>query len=109
MHDKVTWEHANPLFAMPIAADQSAVDGHAIIYPDTSPDGAFQVRLPNGLDILITRIDFGAEDEGRTQLCISINTEEMGEKDHQPDPAGGLKPCMEVLLNDAVLYDEEPA
>lgn len=103
MHDKVTWEHSNPLFAMPIPADQNPVDGHPIIYPDTTPDGAFQIRLPSGLDILITRIfiDENGPDD-RTQLCVSINTEMM-ETDHRDG-----KPLMEVLLNDAVLYDEEP-
>lgn len=69
----------------------------------------WEMIFGDGLRVLVTRVDINASVvDDKTQLAVFINTEEMGERDHEPDPAGGLKPLMEVLLNDAVLYDEEP-
>jgi hypothetical protein len=61
-----------------------------------------RVELKNGMWITITMIDLG---EGRPeQLCVVINTEGMDPNDCHDNGT----PLMEVMLNDAILYDREP-
>jgi hypothetical protein len=71
-------------------------------------DGDAKLIMPNGLNIMVTRVPlaFGEDDYNsnldHTQLTVSVNTEDM-EQDHDDGT-----PIMQVLLNDATLYDVEP-
>lgn len=73
----------------------------------TSDDEGTTVVTPDGLRVYITRVPVdGATslaESKRTQLSVFILTEGMGDTDHD---AG--KPLMQVALNDATVYDEEP-
>lgn len=64
--------------------------------------GVYKLEFEDGLSVWITRIPL---DEGRTQLAVFINTEDMDENGEDHD--NGI-PLMQVLLNDATLYDKEP-
>lgn len=65
--------------------------------------GGYMLVYEDGLNILVGRVDI---DDDQQQLTVSINTEDM-------DPNGldhfSGEPMMQVLLNDATLYDVEPA
>lgn len=64
------------------------------------------VTMPDGLSVRICRVPLDGAltvaDSKRTQLSVFLNTEEM-DADHD---AG--TPLMQVVLNDATLYDAEP-
>lgn len=71
----------------------------------TNDDEGTAIVMSNGLRIRITRVPLdGATslaESKRTQLSVFISTEEMG------DDQNGT-PLMQVVLNDATLYDQEP-
>jgi hypothetical protein len=62
----------------------------------------FEVASPEGMLVRITRVPLA---DGDTQLSVFINSEEM-----TVDVGGedGSEPEIQVLLNDATLYDREP-
>lgn len=73
----------------------------------TDADGGTLVTMPDGLSVRITRVPLdgalGLAESKRTQLSVFVNTEDM-DTDHRDG-----KPLMQVVLNDATLYDVEPA
>jgi hypothetical protein len=61
---------------------------------------AVKLEMPNGLSIWVTRVPVG---EDGMQLAVFINTEGMNGVEHDENGS----PSMQVVLNDATLYDYE--
>lgn len=77
----------------------------------------YEMEFPTGLRVLVTRVPLvggdGLTHTEYSQLSVFINTEDMGDTDHfvqggEDEFAQGMTPEMQVLLNDATLYDCEP-
>lgn len=69
-------------------------------YDEDMQETDFDVATPEGVQVFITHVPL---EDGRKQFSIFINTESWDE----PEVDGN--PPLQIILNDAVLHDQEPA